>query len=1373
MASPAPFQLEDQTDEDFFDRLVEDDFGVTGSIEGSARKDWPLSITVSKKAEERTAVEDSEDSGFAAEEDELENRTTQASPAPSEEAVITSGSTLVESSDPFVVSGTAEYVVSEEKSDFGPEVKIGEPLEIKSGVGSLDSLFGRTGESMNAGVKEVQWSTFSVDSLSFSSGGLEPFSDFLTENLDVSANKANVNVNINQTASDQDVNQSSSNPGYEQTTNIDNSTYWENLYPGWKFDATTGQWYQIVGHDATTNSQNNYYASSDHTQETFQDDEQGHATGLVLKNTQVAYSQQYSSTMIEAAADDCSSTTLSSWNQNSQEGNVYPPNMVFDPQYPGWYYDTNTQQWYTLDSYTQSIQQTDIIKRQERKGTNYCNGFIGEQSLSFYSQDQVQSLDVLTNSFAQQSIQHPDAHDYSKSSFSGDQQTTNFSAANKVHEMNCSSQQVGFSSWDTTSSCGYIKDKSSSGFQNFIPAEGMLQFSQSKAEQNLQSSFSQSFYADQKLNNYHEHQLYATNTSYPHFSYANNDGRSSAGRPPHALVSFGFGGKLVIMKVSDISGMRMNYHNQESTTAAISILNLMEVVKDEAHTVGDYFHSLCRQSFPGPLVGGSASVKDVYKWINERITDCESPVMDHKKGELLKLLLSLLKISCQHYGKLRSPFGSDTLSEEGDAPESAVTKLFAGAGANGSHAGEINSFSHCMHSIPSEGQIQATAVEMQHLLVSGKRKEALHVAQVGQLWGPALVLATQLGDKFYIDTVKQMAQRLFLCGSPLRTLCLLIAGQPADIFSVESSYSSFSGTTKGNELPALIQSSCMLGDWQKNLAIIIANRTKDDELVVTHLGDCLWKERVEVTAAHTCYLVAETNFEPYSDSARLCLLGADHWKYPRTYACPDAIQRTELYEYSKVLGNSQFVLLPFQPYKLIYASMLAEVGKISDSLRYCQAAMKLLRNSGRTPEVEMWKALLASLEERLRSHMQGGYSENFAPTKLVGKLFTSIDHSIHRMMGTQSPLPPMPENSASGKESHIVAPKVLNSQSTMAMSSLMPSPSVDGMSEWTGEGGRKGFHGRSISEPDFGRTPKLDLPNGSSAIDAQNKTSPSRIGILGSQFLQKTMGWVSRTRSDRQAKLGERNKFYYDEKLKRWIEEGVEAPAEEAVLLPPPKTASFQNGAADFNISNAMMSHNPIANGGSESKSPNLTVKNSGIPPMAPISNQFSAHGKMGVRSRYVDTFNKDSGSLQSSFQSPSAPVITPPAAKFFVPMVPSPSNEQAVIASGGIKEPGANGDSCTSMGSQPFFSSLQQFPRMDTIEPYQNTNGFLPYSRAASWNGSFDASNATMTEVKPQQNGFASPSSLNPSNQVIMRLNSSPELLNAFNDDLHEVDFR
>ena len=38
----------------------------------------------------------------------------------------------------------------------------------------------------------------------------------------------------------------------------------------------------------------------------------------------------------------------------------------------------------------------------------------------------------------------------------------------------------------------------------------------------------------------------------------------------------------------------------------------------------------------------------------------------------------------------------------------------------------------------------------------------------------------------------------------------------------------------------------MLDDWEENLAIITGNRTKDDELVIINLGDCLWKETGEV-----------------------------------------------------------------------------------------------------------------------------------------------------------------------------------------------------------------------------------------------------------------------------------------------------------------------------------------------------------------------------------------------------------------------------------------------------------------------------------------------------------------------------------------------
>ena len=61
--------------------------------------------------------------------------------------------------------------------------------------------------------------------------------------------------------------------------------------------------------------------------------------------------------------------------------------------------------------------------------------------------------------------------------------------------------------------------------------------------------------------------------------------------------------------------------------------------------------------------------------------------------------------------------------------------------------------------------------------------------------------------------------------------------------------------------------------------------------------------------------------------------------------------------------------------------------------------------------------------------------------------------------------------------------------------------------------------------------------------------------------------------------MGETNKFYYDEKLKRWVEEGVDPPAEEAALPPPPTTAAFPNGTSDYNLNSALKNEGPRSNG--------------------------------------------------------------------------------------------------------------------------------------------------------------------------------------------------
>lgn len=86
-----------------------------------------------------------------------------------------------------------------------------------------------------------------------------------------------------------------------------------------------------------------------------------------------------------------------------------------------------------------------------------------------------------------------------------------------------------------------------------------------------------------------------------------------------------------------------------------------------------------------------------------------------------------------------------------------------------------------------------------------------------------------------------------------------------------------------------------------------------------------------------------------------------------------------------------------------------------------------------------------------------------------------FDSTAHRVVGGLPPPGPSPSQGAvHGSEQHYqqIAPRVSTSQSTMAMSSLVPSASMEPMSEWTADNNRMAKANRSVSESDIGRFPR-------------------------------------------------------------------------------------------------------------------------------------------------------------------------------------------------------------------------------------------------------------------------------------------------------------
>uniref|UniRef100_A0A0E0PSF3 Protein transport protein sec16 n=1 Tax=Oryza rufipogon TaxID=4529 RepID=A0A0E0PSF3_ORYRU len=1307
-----------------------------------------------------------------------------------------------------------------------PEAPPPPQLEVKAPAATLppnpEAASPGSAKDVHTAVKQVQWSAFATNS---GVGGDDPFGEFMGD--DAFFGDSTTAAAVDSTSTD--------------------PKYFESLYPGWKYDEATQQWYQVDSSYTAQGNADNLGAlpvvGGDNVHQQQQQQQQQFT---------VSYLHDSSQAGLETIAEE-GSTMATSWTPNeSNTGAVeYPSNMVFYAEYPGWYFDTNTQQWLSLESYQQGGVQAEttaaasagyagtghnVAQTSDSYTGDYSHqgqqqhGSLGDNSLSdsFYGSNQhtenqtaqqanVESLESSKyyhadiNTYAHSTSQYTSSEDHQASykgfgsstshqsvykgfepsvghqstftshhsGYNGSESSTVQQAAHQGFKPSTGNQnykgfepysghQLGYKGYDySTGQTGhqefgpstdsqanhvayqqlpshYSSFNGAAKPQDSVPTANMPQM-QTRADSDGCMNLPNNYLSTGSSVNFAQQQFISSNALPQQFGYSSHEQRSSAGRPPHALVTFGFGGKLVVVRETISMSTNFDSGNQGNPCGTVSILNVSEIVSDRVDhpsipsgSALSYFHALCRQPIPGPLVGGSAAAKDVNKWLDEITGGYDSSIREFQGGDDQKLLISLLKILCQHYGKLRSPFGSDPSQEGIDGPEMAVTKLFSSCKSSGAHKGEYGAIVHCMKNIPSENQIQATAKEVQNLLVSGRRKEALQYAQEGQLWGPALILALQLGDKFYVDTVKKMAYHHFVSGSPLRTLCLLIAGQPADVFNAENPVDGNYGNLHIPQRPVeAVNSKSMLDDWQENLAIITANRTKGDDLVITHLGDCLWKEKNEVAAAHSCYLAAELNIESYSESSRMCLIGADHLRCPRTFTSPEAIQRTEVYEYAKVLGNSQYILLPFQPYKLIYAYMLVEVGKVSDSLRYCQACLKVLKASGRAPELEAWKQLFSSLEERIRTYQQGGYGTNLAPAKLVGKLFTSLDKSLSRMM-------------------------------------------EQSMSEMSGNTGpdRKVTHNRSVSEPDFGRT-----PNQGAGLDNAQSTSGSGSSRFG-WLLQKTMGLVSR--SHHQAKLGEQNKFYYDEKLKRWVEEGADIPAEEPPLPPPPTKALFQNGIPDQS-SNGPGSVSYTANGFSEARPLNPSGPSSGMPPMPPSQNQFSARGRMGVRSRYVDTFNKGGASATGpSYNKPATPSMNPlSGATFFVPtpatvaseQIPDPTvnvHQDQPSSTIALRESSASPP--PSVQSIPVQSNIQRYPSMDNImTPSGSGNGSsFSRSRAASWSGAYSeqlSGNAVSRSPDGQRTMMQSP--LIPGQKQShsrSSSNSSLQFNNGLGEDLHEV---
>lgn len=105
-----------------------------------------------------------------------------------------------------------------------------------------------------------------------------------------------------------------------------------------------------------------------------------------------------------------------------------------------------------------------------------------------------------------------------------------------------------------------------------------------------------------------------------------------------------------------------------------------------------------------------------------------------------------------------------------------------------------------------------------------------------QLWAHAMLLASFGDPATYHHVVSQFALRSFADGSPLQSLYLVFAHSPKALFRGVHEEQQ---TRDTGVVAARPQPPPLVAHWRTNAAVLVANRTPNDSVVLTQLGDAL------------------------------------------------------------------------------------------------------------------------------------------------------------------------------------------------------------------------------------------------------------------------------------------------------------------------------------------------------------------------------------------------------------------------------------------------------------------------------------------------------------------------------------------------------
>ncbi|KAI0341617.1 hypothetical protein BDW22DRAFT_1332329 [Trametopsis cervina] len=363
-----------------------------------------------------------------------------------------------------------------------------------------------------------------------------------------------------------------------------------------------------------------------------------------------------------------------------------------------------------------------------------------------------------------------------------------------------------------------------------------------------------------------------------------------------------------------------------------------------------------------------------------------------------RILINLLKVMVENDGRLSGTPQIDTavraalLPNTESSPDASTATLVTPAAGTfelaSSSYGSLGQLSHDMKGTKlADHPLWSSQLDkIESFLVRGDRRGAFHYAADEKLWAHAFLIASSIDKEAWKEAVTEFVRsELRSAGTgtglptglggksvntdsrePLRVAYSLFAGQggacvqelhptkplgasnhslpvaPPTLTTVTPISAAFQQVVQPVTLP-----QDTLAKWPTTAAMIISGSLPTDcSAALTALGDHLalnnWIE-----AAHACYLLSPQT-SPVggvgTPGARVVLYGVPNPQVaPGVYKDPDAIIFSEIVEFAMSLtppakGQDAFNGLPhLQPYRLLRALQLAELGHMDLANRYCEA----------------------------------------------------------------------------------------------------------------------------------------------------------------------------------------------------------------------------------------------------------------------------------------------------------------------------------------------------------------------------------------------------------------------------------------------------